>query len=53
MKLCERFGCLPSQLYAEDALLLRLVHIADLGKPDPAPDDDDYDLGGLDGLYPL
>lgn len=31
--LCERFGCLPSQLRAEDAGLLRLVRIVDLGTP--------------------
>jgi hypothetical protein len=31
--LCERFGCLPSQLLAEDADLLRLVHIEGLGRP--------------------
>ena len=30
--LCERFHCLPSQLYAEDAELLRLIDIRDYGK---------------------
>jgi len=29
--LCERFGCLPSALYAEDAELIRLVRIEELG----------------------
>lgn len=32
--LCERFGCLPSQLYAEDAGLLRLLRIEALGNPE-------------------
>jgi hypothetical protein len=31
--LCERFGCLPSQLRAEDASLLRLLAIVQLGTP--------------------
>ena len=35
--LCERFGCLPSQLLAEDAELLRLVDIERLGTP-PEPE---------------
>jgi hypothetical protein len=30
--LCERFGCLPSQLMTEDVGLLRLVAIEDLGR---------------------
>ncbi len=29
--LCERFGCLPSQLYAEDAEIFRLLAIEELG----------------------
>jgi hypothetical protein len=29
--LCERFGCLPSQLYEEDADLLRLLALEELG----------------------
>lgn len=29
--LCERFRCLPSQVLAEDASLLRLLKIAELG----------------------
>jgi hypothetical protein len=33
--LCERFGCLPSALLAEDADLLRWVRIEHLGRPDP------------------
>lgn len=33
MRLCERFGCLPSQLLAEDAELLRLVQIEQRGRP--------------------
>lgn len=37
MRLCERFGCLPSQLLAEDAELLRLVQIEQRGRP-PEPD---------------
>lgn len=33
--LCERFHCLPSALLAEDAALLRLIRIRDLGSPAP------------------
>lgn len=29
--MCERFGCLPSQLYAEDSELLRLLAIEGMG----------------------
>lgn len=32
MQICERFGCLPSQLYREDASLLRLLAIEGLGR---------------------
>lgn len=32
--LCERFGCLPSALLAEDASLLRLLKIEQMGRPD-------------------
>jgi hypothetical protein len=32
--LCERFGCLPSQLLEEDASLLRLLKIESLGTPE-------------------
>ena len=39
VRLCERFGCLPSQLYAEDADLLRLVSLADRGRPRRSDDD--------------
>lgn len=31
---CERFGCLPSQLLAEDAGLARLLAIEGLAQPD-------------------
>lgn len=31
--LCERFGCLPSALYEEDAELLQLLEIERLGAP--------------------
>lgn len=30
--LCERFGCLPSALLAEDSSLLRMVQVEDLGR---------------------
>lgn len=30
---CERFGCLPSQLEREDAELLRLLEIEAVGTP--------------------
>lgn len=36
MQMCERFGCLPSQLYREDADLLRLLNIEALGRKDDA-----------------
>lgn len=39
---CERFGCLPSQLMAEDATLLRLMAIVDAGTPDE-PDPGEMD----------
>lgn len=32
LAMCERFGCLPSQLYREDADLLRLAQIEALGR---------------------
>ena len=33
--LCQRYGCLPSVLLAEDAhLLLRIVNTVSLGQPD-------------------
>lgn len=31
LRLCDRFGCLPSQVLAEDAGLLRLLRIEELG----------------------
>ena len=33
--LCDRFHCLPSQLEGEDASVLRLLKIAELGNPPP------------------
>jgi len=33
LRLCERFGCLPSELLAEDAALMRLLTIEQLGTP--------------------
>jgi hypothetical protein len=33
LNLCERFHALPSQVLAEDAGLLRLLMIAELGNP--------------------
>jgi len=33
--LCQRYGCLPSELLAEDAsLLMRVVSIASMGRKD-------------------
>lgn len=32
--LCQRFGCLPSQLLAEDASLLQMIHIEQRGRVD-------------------
>lgn len=34
--MCQRFGCLPSQLLAEDAELLRLLALEELGTPVPS-----------------
>lgn len=42
--MCERFGCLPSQLEREDAYLWRLLTIEKLGRRP----DDDPDPYGLD-----
>ncbi len=33
--LCERFHCLPSQILEEDASLLRLILIEQMGNPEP------------------
>jgi hypothetical protein len=33
--LCDRFHQLPSQVLAEDAGLLRLIRIQQMGNPDP------------------
>jgi hypothetical protein len=33
LSLCQRFGCLPSQLLDEDAELLQLLWIERLGRP--------------------
>lgn len=30
--LCERFGCLPSALYEEDAELIKLLSIESMGR---------------------
>jgi len=32
---CERFGCLPSQLMAEDAGLLQLLRLEEMAGPEP------------------
>jgi hypothetical protein len=34
VSLCERFGCLPSALLAEDAALLGMVRLVDLARPE-------------------
>lgn len=34
LAVCERFGCLPSQLENEDQSFLRLLNIEALGRPD-------------------
>jgi hypothetical protein len=31
LRLCERFGCLPSKLYEEDAELIKLLTIEAMG----------------------
>jgi hypothetical protein len=33
LTLCERFGCLPSQLMEEDSELLYLMNIVEMGTP--------------------
>lgn len=38
--MCERFHCLPSQLFAEDAEFLRLIYIEKYGKPETEVHDD-------------
>lgn len=37
--LCERFHCLPSQLYAEDAEFLQLVSIQAIATPVDQPEE--------------
>lgn len=38
--LCERFHCLPSQLYDEPVDLIRLVKIVERGRPEQEVDPD-------------
>lgn len=38
MPLCERFGCLPSQLMNEDPEIFRLVALYDKAHPAPEPE---------------
>ena len=38
--LCDRFKCLPSQLEAESAHLLKLLMIERLGTPEPRKEED-------------
>ncbi len=38
--MCEKFHCLPSQLYAEDAELVRMVNIDQYGKPEEVSADE-------------
>lgn len=33
--LCERFHCLPSQIEEEEASILRLILIEQMGNPEP------------------
>ena len=39
--LCDRFRCLPGQVLAEDAGLLRMLDVHRLGTPEPDPDGGD------------
>ena len=32
--ICQRYSCLPSELYKEDASLMRLLHIVGLNQPE-------------------
>jgi len=36
--MCDRFHCLPSQLLAEDASLLQLLRLEELGGPGEVTD---------------
>lgn len=40
--MCERFSCLPSQLLAEDARMIRMLRIVELGTP-PEPEVHGYE----------
>lgn len=42
--LCKRFSCLPSQLYAEDASLFRLLAIERLGTREQQPETGEEDF---------
>lgn len=37
--MCERFGCLPSQLLAEDAGLMRMLKLETMGRGEGRSDD--------------
>ena len=42
--LCERFHCLPSQLYQEDAEFLRMLEIVRMGtKQEPEYDEEGFE----------
>lgn len=41
MNLCDRFHCLPSQLYQEDAEIIRMVLIHQMGHPEKKEVDSD------------
>lgn len=41
--LCEKFGCLPSQLYKEDVELIQLLNIIEMGTPEEAEPDETYE----------
>jgi hypothetical protein len=36
--MCDRFHCLPSQLYAEDSGLLRMLALEQLAEPEGGSD---------------
>jgi hypothetical protein len=45
---CEKFGCLPHELYQADAELLRLLSIVQQGTPE---EDDQYGEGPYEDEY--
>lgn len=45
LRLCDRFHCLPSQLYAEDSELMRMIEIERVVSEDERQRSQDQDYG--------